>query len=76
MELKNYEIAIGMNDYKVNLKVDDQYNVLSIIALEDIKEGRKKFVKGQEVKLSKSDIKFLEENLREEFIPFAEEDEE
>ncbi len=75
MELKNYEIAIGMNDYKVNLKVDDQYNVLKITALEDIKEGRKKFAVGQEVKLSKSDIRFLEENLREEFIPFSEEDE-
>jgi hypothetical protein len=76
MELKNYEIAIGMNDYKVNLKVDNQYNVLSIIAAEDIKEGRKKFATGQEVKLSKSDIKFLEENLREEFIPFSEDEEE
>ena len=75
MELKNYEIAIGMNDYKVNLKVDENYNVLSITALEDIKEGRKKFTKGQEVKLSKSDIRFLEENLREEFIPFSEEEE-
>ncbi len=74
MELKNYEVAIGMNDYKVNLKVDKEYNVLSIIAAEDIKEGRKKFTKGQEVKLSKSDIRFLEENLREEFIPFSEEE--
>ena len=74
MELRNYEIAIGMNDYKVNLRVDNQYNVLSIIAAEDIKEGRKKFAAGQEVKLSKSDVKFLEENLREEFIPFEEEE--
>ena len=68
------EIAIGMNDYKVNVKVDDQYNVISIVALEDIKEGRKKFTAGEEVKLSKSDLRFLEENLREEYIPFTEED--
>ena len=68
------EIAIGMDDYKVNVKVDDQYNVISIVALEDIKEGRKKFMTGEKVKLSKSDLKFLEENLREEYIPFTEED--
>ena len=68
------EIAIGMNDYKVNLTVDDEYNVYSIVALEDIKEGRKKFVVGEEVKLSKTDLKFLVENLREEYIPFAEEE--
>ena len=68
------EIAIGMNDYKVNLTVDDEYNVYSIVALEDIKEGRKKFAVGEEVKLSKTDLKFLVENLREEYIPFAEEE--
>ena len=73
-EINKYEIAIGMNDYKVNLTVDDQYNVISIIAAEDIKEGKKKFTTGQEVKLSKTDIRFLEENLREEFIPFTEDD--
>ena len=68
------EIAIGMNDYKVNLTVDDEYNVYSIVALEDIKEGRKKFAVGEEVKLSKTDLKFLVENLREEYIPFEEEE--
>ena len=68
------EIAIGMNDYKVNLSVDDEYNVYSIVALEDIKEGRKKFAIGEEVKLSKTDLKFLVENLREEYIPFEEEE--
>ena len=68
------EIAIGMNDYKVNLTVDDEYNVYSIVALEDIKEGRKKFAAGEEVKLSKTDLKFLVENLREEYIPFIEEE--
>ena len=68
------EIAIGMNDYKVNLTVDDEYIVYSIVALEDIKEGRKKFAVGEEVKLSKTDLKFLVENLREEYIPFAEEE--
>ena len=68
------EIAIGMNDYKVNLTVDDEYNVYSIVALENIKEGRKKFAAGEEVKLSKTDLKFLVENLREEYIPFAEEE--
>ena len=68
------EIAIGMNDYKVNLTVDDEYNVYSIVALEDIKEGRKKFAAGEKVKLSKSDLKFLVENLREEYIPFIEEE--
>jgi hypothetical protein len=68
------EIAIGMNDYKVNLTVDDEYNVYSIVALEDIKEGRKKFAVGEEVKLSKTDLKFLVENLREEYIPFVEEE--
>ena len=62
------EIAIGMNDYKVNLTVDDEYNVYSIVALENIKEGRKKFAIGEEVKLSKTDLKFLVENLREEYI--------
>ena len=68
------EIAIGMNDYKVNLTVDDEYNVYSIVALEDIKEGRKKIAAGEEVKLSKTDLKFLVENLREEYIPFEEEE--
>ena len=68
------EIAIGMNDYKVNLTVDDEYNVYSIVALENIKEGRKKFAIGEEVKLSKTDLKFLVENLREEYIPFEEEE--
>ena len=68
------EIAIGMNDYKVSLTVDDEYNVYSIVALEDIKEGRKKFAAGEEVKLSKTDLKFLVENLREEYIPFVEEE--
>ena len=68
------EIAIGMNDYKVNLTVDDEYNVYSIVALENIKEGRKKFAIGEEVKLSKTDLKFLVENLREEYIPFKEEE--
>ena len=68
------EIAIGMNDYKVNLTVDDEYNVYSIVALENIKEGRKKFAAGEEVKLSKTDLKFLVENLREEYIPFKEEE--
>ena len=68
------EIAIGMNDYKVNLTVDDEYNVYSIVALENIKEGRKKFAVGEEVKLSKTDLKFLVENLREEYIPFKEEE--
>ena len=68
------EIAIGMNDYKVNLTVDDEYNVHSIVALENIKEGRKKFAIGEEVKLSKTDLKFLVENLREEYIPFKEEE--
>ena len=68
------EIAVVMNDYKVNVKVDEQYNVISIVALEDIKEGRKKFAANEEVKLSKSDLKFLEENLKEEYIPFTEED--
>lgn len=68
------EIAIGMNDYKVNLTVDDEYNVYSIVALEDIKEGRKRFAIGEEVKLSKTDLKFLVENLKEEYIPFIEEE--
>ena len=68
------EIAIGMNDYKVNITVDEEYNVYSIIALQPIKEGRKKFATGEEVKLSKTDLKFLVENLREEYIPFAEEE--
>ena len=68
------EIAIGMNDYKVSLTVDDEYNVYSIVALEDIKEGRKKFAAGEQVKLSKTDLKFLVENLREEYIPFEEEE--
>ena len=68
------EIAIGMNDYRVSLVVDDEYNVHSIVALEDIKESRKKFAAGEEVKLSKTDLKFLVENLREEYIPFVEEE--
>jgi hypothetical protein len=68
------EIAIGMNDYKVSLTVDDEYNVYSIVALDDIKEGRKKFATGEKIKLSKTDLKFLVENLREEYIPFKEEE--
>ena len=68
------EIAIGMNDYKVNITVDEEYNVYSIIALQPINEGKKKFMTGEEVKLSKSDLKFLVENLREEYIPFKEEE--
>ena len=68
------EIAIGMNDYKVSLTVDDEYNVYSIVALENIKEGRQKFAAGEQVKLSKTDLKFLVENLREEYIPFAEDE--
>ena len=74
-ELRNYEIAIGMNDYKVNLVVDEEYNVISIVAAEDIKETKKHTYKiGDEIKLTKTDKRFLEENLREEFIPFEEEE--
>ena len=74
-ELRNYEIAIGMNDYKVNLVVDEEYNVVSIVAAEDIKETKKHTYKiGDEIKLTKTDKRFLEENLREEFIPFEEEE--
>ena len=74
-ELRNYEIAIGMNDYKVNLVVDEEYNVVSIAAAEDIKETKKHTYKiGDEIKLTKTDKRFLEENLREEFIPFEEEE--
>jgi hypothetical protein len=68
------EIAIGMNDYKVKLAVDDEYNVYSIIALEDIKENKYKFAAGEKVALSKTDLKFLVENLKEEYIPFKEEE--
>ena len=69
------EIAIGMNDYKVNLVVDEEYNVVSIVAAEDIKETKKHTYKiGDEIKLTKTDKRFLEENLREEFIPFEEEE--
>ena len=68
------EIAIRMNDYKVNITVDEEYNVHKIIALQPINEGKQRYMTGQEVKLSKSDLKFLEENLREEYIPFTEED--
>ena len=68
------EIAIGMNDYKVNITVDEEYNVCKIIALQPISEGKQRYMTGQEVKLSKSDLRFLEENLKEEYIPFAEEE--
>ena len=33
-ELRNYEMAIHMNDYKVNLVVTDNYEVVSITAAE------------------------------------------
>ena len=74
-ELRNYEMAIHMNDYKVNLVVTDNYEVVSITAAEEIKETKKHTYKVKdEVKLTKTDKKFLEENLREEFIPFEEDD--
>ncbi len=68
------EIAIGMNDYKVNITVDEEYNVQKIIALQPINEGKKKFMTGEEVRLSKTDLRFLEENLKEEYIPFEEDE--
>ena len=68
------EIAIGMNDYKVNITVDEEYNVCKIIALQAINEGKQRYMTGQEVKLNKSDLRFLEENLKEEYIPFTEEE--
>ena len=74
MENLIIEIAIGMNDYKVNLTVDGEYNVKKIIALQPIKEGKIKAAVGEEVKLSKSDLKFLVENLREEYLPFTDEE--
>ena len=68
------EIAIGMNDYKVNITVDEEYNVYKIIALQAINEGKQRYMTGQEIKLNKSDLRFLEENLKEEYIPFTEEE--
>ncbi len=68
------EIAIGMNDYKVNITVDEEYNVQKIIALQAINEGKQRYMTGQEIKLNKSDLRFLEENLKEEYIPFTEEE--
>ena len=68
------EIAIRINDYKVNITVYEEYNFHKIIALQPINEGKQRYMTGQEVKLNKSDLRFLEENLKEDYIPFAEED--
>ena len=70
------EIAIGMNDYKVNLTVDENYNVYSIVALQPIKEGKKVYMTGDEVKLSKAALRDLVEGLREDYLPFEEYDDE
>ena len=58
-------------------KTDDDYNVIKIIAEEDINETKKHtYKKGDEVKLSKADRNFITENLIEENTPFADDDEE
>lgn len=45
---------------------DDDYNVIKIIAEEDINETKKHtYKKGDEVKLSKADRNFITENLIE-----------
>ena len=71
-EFKNYLLAIGMHDYVVDITTDNKYNVINIIAKENIKEGKKCYNKGNEIKLNKSDLKFIKENLIEENEPFPE----
>lgn len=76
-EFKNYLLAIGRNDYLVTMITDDDYNVIKIIAEEDINETKKHTYRiGDEIKVSKSDKNFITENLIEEFEPFADDDEE
>lgn len=76
-EFKNYLLAIGRNDYLVTMITDDDYNVIKIIAEEDISETKKHTYRiGDEIKVSKSDKNFITENLIEEFEPFADDDEE
>lgn len=73
--LKGYDLAIGMNDYKVRMAVTDNYDVIKVVAEEDIKESKKHTYKvGEEIKLSKRDMDFISENLKEEFIPFKDDD--
>ena len=78
--MKKFEkdlLAIGRNDYLVTIITDDDYNVIKIIAEEDINETKKHtYKKGDEVKLSKADRNFITENLIEENTPFTDDDEE
>lgn len=72
-EFKNYNLAIEMNDYKVTLITNDNYNIIKVIAEEDINESKKHTYKtGQEIKLSNRDIKDFSQTLKEENTPFTE----
>lgn len=66
-KIENYELAIGQNDYKVDLIVSNDLKVNKIIAKENVNEEECSCKKGEEVKLDKEEIKFISENIKEEF---------
>lgn len=66
-KINDYYLGIGKDDYKVDLIITDSFKVSRVIAKEDINEEGYNYKKGNEVKFSKEEINFIEENLKEEF---------
>ena len=66
-KINDYYLGIEKNDYKVDLIITDSFKVSRVIAKEDINEEGYNYKKGNEVKFSKEEINFIEENLKEEF---------
>lgn len=66
-KINDYYLAIEKNDYKVSIIITDDFKISRVIAKEDINEEGYNYKKGNEVKFSKEEINFIEENLKEEF---------
>ena len=66
-KIDDYYLGIEKNDYKVSLIITDDFKISRVIAKEDINEEGYNYKKGNEVKFSKEEINFIEENLKEEF---------
>ena len=66
-KINDYYLGIEKNDYKVSLIITDDFKISRVIAKEDINEEGYNYKKGNEVKFSKEEINFIEENLKEEF---------
>ena len=66
-KINDYYLGIEKNDYKVNLIITDDFKISRVISKEDINEEGYNYKKGNEVKFSKEEINFIEENLKEEF---------